>query len=163
MPYDHPLDQQGHIALTSHSGVVAYNSYIGLVTTGIPVSIKIEDKEVYQFYPDLVGTVQDPHSHNIWGSLHFLPLVLIMFLSWYDSGTFLSHLAEGEYGFNNLGTNCIDLCGGIPYVSVGLLYQSSNLHVGSIEDCTIFLKAFFACCKRSVDVAPSQAFFLRKR
>ena len=93
MPYDHPLDWQGHITLTHHSGVAAYNSYIRLVTTGIPVTVKIKGKEVYQFYPDLVGTVPDPHSHNIWGSLHFLPLVSNVFLSWYDSGTFLSHLS----------------------------------------------------------------------
>ena len=76
--------------------------------------------------------VPDPHHHYIWGSLHFLLLVLNVFLSWYDSGTFLSHLAEGEYGFDSLGTNCINMYqmylvvptvhGGIPYVSVGLLY-----------------------------------------
>ena len=72
MPYDHPLDKQGHIALTHHSGVAAYNSYIGLVATRIPDTLMIEDKDVYQFYPDLVGTVPDPHRHDIWGSLHFL-------------------------------------------------------------------------------------------
>ena len=80
MPYNHPLEGQRHITLTPHSGVLAYNLYIELVATGIPVSIKIEDKEVYQFYPDLVGTVPDPCSHSIWGSLHFLPLVLNVFL-----------------------------------------------------------------------------------
>ena len=52
--------------------------------------------------------------------------------------------------------------GGIPYVGVGLVYQCSNLHIGDIEDCTIFLKTF-AHCESSVNVAPSQAFFLRKR
>ena len=63
MPYDQ--DRQGHIALTHHSGVVSYNSYIGLVTTGIPVTVTIEDKEVYQFYTALVGTIPDPYRHNI--------------------------------------------------------------------------------------------------
>ena len=52
---------------------------------------------------------------------------------------------------------------GIPYVGVGVVYRCSSLHIGDIEDCTIFLKTFFACCESSVDVAPSQAFFLRKR
>ena len=41
--------------------------------------------------------------------------------------------------------------------------RCSNLHVGHIKDCTIFLKTFFAHCEGSVDVAPIQAFFLRKR
>ena len=77
-----------------------------------------------------------------------------------------------HYYMDHVGTNCIDLYqmylvvltirGGIPYIGVGLLYRSSNLHVGSIKDCTIFLKAFFAHCKSSVDVPPSQAFFLCK-
>ena len=53
--------------------------------------------------------------------------------------------------------------GGIPYIGVGHVYRSPSLHVGTNEDCTIFLKAFFACCETSVDVAPSQAFFCRKR
>ena len=101
MPYDHPLDRQGHITLTHHSGVAAYNSYIRLVTTGIPITIEIKDKKIYQFYVNLVGTVPDPHDHNIWGSLHFFPLFLNVFLPQYYSGTPLSHLAEGEYGGAN--------------------------------------------------------------
>ena len=82
--------------------------YIGLVITGIPITTKIEDREIHQFYPNLVASVPAPHDHNIWGSLHFLSLVLNVILSWYDSGTFLSHLAEGKYGFDNLGKSCID-------------------------------------------------------
>ena len=94
VPYDHPLDWQGHIALTPDSGVAVYTSYIGLVTTGIPITIKIEKSEILKYYFDLVGTVPDPQDHHIWGSLHFLPLVLNVFLSRYDSGTFLSHLGR---------------------------------------------------------------------
>ena len=101
-PYNHPLDQQGHIALTLHSGVVAYSSYIGLVATGIPVTILVEDREIKHYYMDLVGTVLDPLRHSIWGSLHFLLLVLNVFLSRYNSGIFLSHLTEGEYGFDHV-------------------------------------------------------------
>ena len=85
----------------------------------------------------------------------------------------MSHLAEGEYGFDIIGLNSIDMyqmymvvptvCCGIPYVGVGIVYQCSSLHVGDIKDCTIFLKTFFARCESSVIMAPSQAFFLRKR
>ena len=131
------------------------------------------NSDIHHHYFDIFGTVPGQDHHNIWGSLHFLPLVLDVFLPRYDSGTFLSHLAEGEYGFDILGSNCIDMYqmyvvvptvhGGIPYVGVGLVYRCSNLHIGDIEDCTIFLKTFFACCESSVDVVPSQAFFLRKR
>ena len=105
-------------------------------------------------------------------AFHFLPLVSNVFLPCYESGTFLSHLAEGEYSFDILGSNCIDMYqmymvvstirGGIPYVGVGLVYRCSNLHIGNIKDCTIFLKTFFTRCESSVHVAPSQAFFLRK-
>ena len=83
------------------------------------------------------------------------------------------HLAEGEYDFDIIRLNCIDMyqmymvvptvCHGIPYVGVGVVYPCSSLHIGDIEDCTIFLKTFFACCESSVNVVPSQAFFLRKR
>ena len=47
-PYDHPLDRQGHITLTPQSSVAAYSSYIGLVATGIPVTVLIEDRETKQ-------------------------------------------------------------------------------------------------------------------
>ena len=33
--WDFPLDCQGHVASKLHSGVAAYSSYIGLVSTGI--------------------------------------------------------------------------------------------------------------------------------
>ena len=173
MPYDNPLDQQGHIASILHSGTAAYSSYIGLVALGIPITTRVENSDIYHQYFDIIGTVSGQDNHSIWGSLHFLPLVSNVFLLCYDSGTFLSHLAEGEYGFDIIGSNCIDMYQmyvvvptvhrGIPYVGVGLVYQCSSLHTGDIKDCTIFLKTFFTCCESSVDVAPSQVFFLRKR
>ena len=114
-----------------------------------------------------------PDTQGIWGSLHFLPLVSNVFLSCYDSRTFLSHITTGEYGFDIISSPCIDIYqmyivvpmiqGGIPYVGVTLIYQSPSLIFGTNEDCTIFLKAFFAHCESSVNVAPSQAFFLQKR
>ena len=175
MPYDHPLDLQGHIASALHSGVTAYSSYIGLITLGILLPQKKETGEghnnLHYFY--VVGSLPQSETHTIWGSLHFLPLVSIVFLSHYDLGTFLSHLAAGEYGFDIVGSPCINIYpmyvvvpmiqGGILYVRVGLIYQSPSLYVGTNEDCTIFLKAFFAHCESIVDIAPSQAFFLRKR
>ena len=114
-----------------------------------------------------------PDAHGIWGSLHFLPLVSNVFLSRYDPETFLSHIAAGEYGFDIIGLPCIDIyqmyvailmiLGGIPYIGVGLVYRSPTLFIGTNEDCTNFLKVFFAHCKSSVNIAPSQAFFLQKR
>ena len=164
MPYDHPLDPQGHIASALHSSVAAYSSYIGLIASGI---LGHRFDELHYF--DVVGTMSHPDAHGIWGSLHFLPLVSNVFLSHYDSGTFLSHIAVGEYGFDIIGSPCIDIYqmyivvpmiqGGIPYIRVGLVYQSPSLFVGTNEDCTIFLEAFFTCCESSVNVAPSQAFF----
>ena len=172
MLYDHPLDQQGHITSVPHSGTAAY-SYIGLVALGIPITTRVESRDIHRQYFDIIGTIPGQDNHNIWGSLYFLPLVSNVFLPCYNSGTFLSHLAEGEYGFDIIGSNCIDMyqmyvvvptvCHGISCVGVGIVYQCSSLHIGDIEDCTIFLKTFFACCESSVNVVPSQAFFLRKR
>ena len=172
MPYDHPLDQQGHIASALHSSVVAYSSYIRLIASGIFFLQKKETGHGFDelHYFNVVKTMPHPDAHGIWGSLHFLPLVSNVLLSCYDSGTFLSHIAAGEYGFDIISLPCIDIYqmyivvpmiqGGIPYVGVGLVYQSPSLFVGTNEDCTIFLKVFFACCESSVDVVPSQAFFL---
>ena len=175
MPYDHPLDQQGHITSALHSSVAAYSSYIGLIVSGILFLQKKETGHGFNklHYFDVVGTMPHPDAHGIWGSLHFLPLVSNVFLSHYDSGTILSHITAGEYGFDIISSPCIDIYqmyivipmiwGGIPYVRVGLIYQSPSLFIGTNEDCTIFLKAFFAHFESSVDVAPSQAFFLQKR
>ena len=175
MPYDHPLDRQGHISSALHSGVAAYSSYIRLITLGILLPQKKETCEGYNelHYFNVVVSIPQTETHSIWGSLHFLPLVSNVFLSHYDSRTFLSHLAAGEYGFYIIGSPCIDIYqmyvvvpmiqGGIPYVGVGLIYQSPSLYVGTNEDCTIFPKAFIAHCESSIDITPSQAFFLRKR
>ena len=132
MPHDYPLDRQGHIASILHSGTAAYSSYIGLVTSGISIPTRVKNSDAHHHYFDIVGTIPEQDHHYIWGSLHFLPLVLNVFLPCYDSRTFLSHLAEGEYGFDILGSNCINMyqmyaviptvCGGIPYVRVGLVY-----------------------------------------
>ena len=65
MPYDHPLDWQGHIALTSHSGVVIYTSNIGLVASGIPITVEIKEREVLRFYFDVVRTVPDSQSPHL--------------------------------------------------------------------------------------------------
>ena len=144
MPYDHPLDRQGHIASALHSGVAAYSSYIGLISLGILFSQKKETGHGFDelHYFDVVGTVPHPDAHGIWDSLHFLPLVSNVFLSHYDLGTFLSHIAAGEYGFAIIGLPCIDMYqmyivvpmiwGGIPYVGVGLIYRSPSLFVGTI-------------------------------
>ena len=139
MPYDHPLDRQGHIASVLHSGTAAYSSYIGLIALGIPITTRVESRDIHHQYFDIVGTIPGQDSHNIWGSLHFLPLVSNVFLPRYDSETFLSHLAEGEYGFDIIGSNCIDMyqmyvvvptvCHGISYVGVGIVYQCSSLQL----------------------------------
>ena len=134
MPYDHPLDRQGHIAFALHLGVTAYSSYIELITLGILLPQKKETGEEHGslHYFDVVGSIPQPETPTIWGSLHFLPLVLNVFLPCYDLGTFLSHLAAGEYGFDIIGSPCINIYqmyvvvpmiqGGIPYIRVGLVY-----------------------------------------
>ena len=109
-------------------------------------------------------------NHGIWGCLHFLPLVSNIFLARYDSGTFLSHLTEGGYGFDVLGSPSIDMYqmyvvapmvkAGMTYIGVGLIYKPHGLFAGGIKRCATFLRTFFNRYESEVDVAPSQAYFL---
>ena len=106
-PWDYPLDHQGHMASRLHSSAAAYFSYIGLVLTRI-VYPQQEDTyiKIDQYsYLDIIGTIPPLIHHGTWGCLHYLPLVSNIFLAWYDSGTFLSHLTDGGggYGFNAVG------------------------------------------------------------
>ena len=149
-PFDYPLDHQGHLASKLHSGTAAYSSYIGLISTGIVYphqgdpNIKIDQ---YNYF-NITGTIPTIANHGIWGCLHFLPLVSNIFLAQYDSGTFLSHLSDGGYGFNTIGSPGIDMYkmyivapmvkAGITYIKVGLIYKTHGLFAGNIERCTTF-------------------------
>ena len=173
--WDSPLDHQGHVASRLHSGVAAYSSYIGLVLTGIVYpqqenpNVKINQ---YNYF-NITGRVPPPANHGIWGCLHYLLLVSNVFLVQYDSGTFLSHLTDGGYGFDALGSPGIYMYqmyivtpmvkGGMHYIRVGLVYKPHGLFAGNVKRCATFLRTFFNRCESEIDVAPSQAYFLQKR
>ena len=53
--------------------------------------------------------------------------------------------------------------GGMYYVRAGLVYKPHGLFAGHIKKCATFLRIFFNRYKSEIDVAPSQAYFLRKR
>ena len=82
-PWDYPLDHQGHVTSTLHSGVAAYSLYIGLVSTRIVYPQQEDpDIEINQYsYFDIIGTIPPPNHHGIWGCLHYLPLVSNIFLA----------------------------------------------------------------------------------
>ena len=109
-----------------HSGTAAYSSYIELISTGI-VYPQQEDPNIqinqYNYF-NIIGSIPPIANHGIWGCLHFLPLVSNIFLACYDSGTFLSHLTDGGYGFNALGSPGIDMY---------QIYNSTNLMAGLLE------------------------------
>ena len=168
-PFDYALDCQGHVAPKLHSGTAAYSSYIGLILTGT-VYPQQEDPAVpidqYGYF-DIISTIPPIANHGIWGCLHFLPLVSNVFLACYDSETFLSHLTEGGYGFNVLGSPGIDMYqmytvvpmvkAGMTYIGVGLIYKPNGLFAGGVKR---FLRNFFDRCESEVHVAPSQAYML---
>ena len=158
----HPLlttlwNCQGHMALKLHLGTAAYSSYIGLVSTGI-VYPQQEDPDIqidqYNYF-DITGSIPPIANHNIWGCLHFLPLVSNIFLARYDSGTSLSHLTDGGYGFDALGSPGIDMHqmyivapmvkAGMTYVRVGFIYKPHGLFAGDVR-CATFLRTFFDRC-----------------
>ena len=152
-----------------------YSSDVTLVSIRIAYSQQEEPKvEINQYnYFDIIGSVPSPNHHGIWGCLHYLPLVLNIFLTRYDSGTFLSHLTDGRYGFNSVGSPGINMYqiyvvtpmvkGGMHYVGVGLVDKPHNLFAGNIEKCATFVRTFFNRCESEIDVAPSLAYFLQKR
>ena len=104
------------------------------------------------------------------GVVCFLPLVSNVFLARYNSGTFLSHMTDGGYGFNAIGSPGIDMYqmyivapmvkAGMTYDGVGLVYKSHGLFAGNVKRCATFLRTFFNRCESEIDVAPSQAYFL---
>ena len=174
-PWHYPLNHQGHVVSKLHSGLAAYSSYIGLVLTGI-VYPQQEDQDVkidqYSYF-DIIGTIPPPIHHGIWGCLHYLPLVSNVFLARYESGTFLSHLTDGGYGLDSVGSPGINIYqmyvitpmvkGGMHYVRVGLVYKPHSLFAGNIKRCATFLRTFFNWCESEINVAPSQAYFFQKR
>ena len=174
-PFGYPLDHQGHVASKLHSGTAAYPSYIGLISTGI-VYPQQEDPDIqinqYNYF-DIIGLIPPIANHGIWGCLHFLPLVLNVFLAPYDSGTFLLHLTDGGYGFDALGSPGIDMYQmyivapmvktGMTYIGVALIYKPHGLFVGDVKRCATFLGTFFNRCESEINVASSQAYFLQKR
>ena len=166
-PFDYPLDHQGHVASKLHLGTAAYSSYIGLISTGI-VYPQQEDPnfKIDQYnYFDIIGLIPPIANHGIWCCLHFLPLVSNVFLAQYDSGTFLSHLTDGGYGFYAIGSQGIDMYQmyivapmvntGMTYVGVGLIYKPHGLFAGNIKRCTTFLRTFFDRHESEINVAPS--------
>ena len=169
-PFYYPLDHQGHVASKLNSGTAPYSSYIGLILTGV-VHPQQEDPVVpinqYGYF-DIISMIPPITNHSIWGCLHFLPLLSNIFLVHYDSGTYLSHLTEGGYGFNVPGSQGIDMYqmyivapmvkAGMTYIGVGLIYKPHSLFAGGIERCAMFLRTFFNRCESEVDVALSQAY-----
>ena len=92
------------------------------------------DIQINQYnYFDIIGSIPPIANHGIWGCLHCLPLVLNIFLACYDSGTVLSRLTDGGYGFDALGSPGINMYqmyiiapmikAGMTYIGVGLVYK----------------------------------------
>ena len=150
-PFDYPLDCQGHMASKLHSGTAAYSSYRGLISTRIVYLLR-EDPAVsiaqYGYF-NIISMILPITNHAIWGCLHYLPLMSNVFLACYESGTFLSHLTEGGYGFDVLSSPGIDMYqmyivvpvmkAGMTYVGVDLVYKPPSLFAGDVKRCATFL------------------------
>ena len=82
-PFNYPLDHQGHVVSKLHSGTAAYSSYIGLILTGIvyPQQENLVVPINQHGYFDIISMIPCIANHGIWGCLHFLPLVLNVFLA----------------------------------------------------------------------------------
>ena len=138
-----------HTLKGSHD-VSTHSSYIGLISTRIDYPQQ-EDPNVkidkYNYF-DIIGTIPPITNHSIWGCLHFLPLVSNIFLAQYDSETFLSHLTDGGYGFDAIGSLGIDMYqmyivapmvkASMTYIGVDLIYKPMACLLGMLKDAPHF-------------------------
>ena len=115
---DHPLHCWGHSYTESSDRVRMYPTKLGLVETGIgyteTMCIIRRGKERHHTavrkYSDLFKhSGYQAATVDTWGGLHFLPLIISIFLSHHEKSSFVNQLDSGVFGFNKCkGTSLFD-------------------------------------------------------
>ena len=106
---DHPLHCWGHSYTEGSEKVGMYPTRLGLVETGVgyteTVCIVRRGKEKFctaiRKYSNLfMESGYQAAAMDTWGGLHFLPLIMTVFLSHHEKNSFVNQLDSGIFGFD---------------------------------------------------------------
>ena len=106
---DHPLHGQGHSYTEGSEKVGMYPTRLGLVETGVgyteTVHVVRRGQEKFctavRKYHDLfMQSGYQVAAVDTWGGLHFLPLIMTVFLSHNEKNSFVNQLDSGVFGFD---------------------------------------------------------------
>ena len=118
---------------------------------------------------------------DTWGGLHFLPLIMTVFLSHHEKNSFVNQLDSGVFGFDRCKcTTLFDdqtdvksvaltdpyqaymvaptVKGRFWYVGVGLVFKPATIGAGHITNCKMFLNFFFSLCGDLPDMEPRKVY-----
>ena len=161
-----------------------YPTRLGLVETGVGYTetacIVRRDWENFctaiKKYHDLfMQSGYQAAAVDTWGGLHFLPLIMTVFLFHYEKNSFVNQLDSGMFGFDDCkGTALFDdqmdvksvastdlyqafviapiVKGRFWYVGVGLVFKPATIGAGHIAKCKMFLNSFFSLCGNLPDM-----------
>ena len=122
---------------------------------------------------------------DTWCGLHFLPLIMTVFLSHHEKNSFVNQLDCGMFGFDRCkGTTPFNdltdvksvastdpyqaymiapiVKGGFWYVGVGLVFKPATIGAGCITKCKMFLHSFFSSCGDLPNMEPREVYLLSK-
>ena len=108
---DHPLHCHGHSYTEGSVRVRMYPSRLGLVDTGGGYTEKVHKVRrgvtkfytVIRMYNNLFGqTSYQAAAVEIWGGLHFLPLIMSVLLSHHEKSSFVNQLDSRVFGFDKI-------------------------------------------------------------
>ena len=106
---DDPLHCQGHSYTEGSDRVRMYPTWLGLVETGVGYMEtmyiirrgKARHCTAVRKYNDLFKqSGYQAAAVDTWGGLHFLPLIMSIFVSHHEKSSFMNQLDRGVFGFN---------------------------------------------------------------
>ena len=191
---DHPLYFQGHSYTEGSEKVRMYSTRLRLVETGVgyteTVCLVRRDQEKFctavRKYHDLfMQSGYQAAAVDTWSGLHFLPLIMAVFLSCHEKNSFVNQLDSGMFGFDRCkGMALFDdqmdvksvastdpyqeymiapiVKGRFQYVGMGLVFKPTTIGAGHIAKCKMFLNSFFSLCGDLPNMEPREVYLLRK-
>ena len=175
---DHPLHCWGHSYTEGSEKVRMYPTRLRLVETGVGYTetahVVRRGKEKFHTairkYNDLfMQSGYQAAALDTLGGLHFLPLIMTVFLSHHEKNSFVNQMDSGVFGFDRCkGMTLFDdqtdvksvastdpyqayviapiVKGRFRYVGMDLVFKPATIGAGCITKCKMFLNSFFSSC-----------------